>query len=167
MCPECNGMGRMIGLDLEKALDTSKSLNDGALLLPDYKVDSWDWSFFVQSGLFDNDKKLEEYSDEEMAELLYSKGRKIQSEFNGKTINLTFEGIAEKFSRKYIKRDIKTLAERTQKAITPYMTEGPCTLCKGARLSQAALNSKINGRNIAELSAMQVDELIGVISAIS
>lgn len=167
MCPECNGMGRMIGLDLEKALDTSKSLNEGALLLPDYGVDGWEWSFFIQSGLFDNDKKLADYSDDEMEQLLYSKGRKIQSEFAGKTINLTFEGVAEKFSRKYIKTDLKTKSERTQKRIAPYMTEGPCTLCKGARLSQAALSSKINGYNIAELSAMQVDELINVINKIN
>ena len=46
------------------------------------------------------------------------------------------------------------------------MTFGPCPLCKGARLSQAALSCKINGRNIAELSAMEVDELIEVIRAI-
>ena len=46
------------------------------------------------------------------------------------------------------------------------MTFGPCPLCKGTRLSQAALSSKINGRNIAELAAMEVDELIDVIRAI-
>ena len=46
------------------------------------------------------------------------------------------------------------------------MTFGPCTLCKGARLSQTALSCKINGRNIAELSAMEVDDLIEVIRAI-
>ena len=167
MCPECNGMGRMIGVDLERALDTTKSLNEGAILLPDYGVGSWDWSFYIQSGLFDNDKKLAEYSEEEMERLLYSKGTKIKSELAGRTINLTFEGVVEKFSRKYIKRDLKTLSERTQKTIAPFMTDGPCALCKGARLSQAALSSKINGRNIAELAAMQVSELIGVIQAIS
>ena len=166
MCPECNGLGRMIGLDLERALDTSKSLNEGAMLLPDYGVDSWEWSFFIQSGLFDNDKKLADYSEEEMDRLLYSKGTKIKSELAGKAFNLTFEGIVEKFSRKYIKRDLKTMSERTQKTVAPYMTEGPCSLCRGARLSQAALNCKINGRNIAELSALQVDELIGVIKEI-
>src|SRR5439155_10047332 len=48
----------------------------------------------------------------------------------------------------------------------PYLILGPCSLCKGARLSQAALSCKINGRNIAELSAMEVDELIDVIRAI-
>lgn len=167
MCPQCNGLGRMLGVDLERALEPTKSLNEGAILLPDYGVGSWEWSFFIQSGLFDNDKKLADYSEEEMDRLLYSKATKIKSEFAGREINLTFEGVIEKFSRKYIKRDIKIMSERTQKSVAPYMTEGPCSLCKGARLSPAALSSKINGRNIAELSAMQVDELIGVIREIT
>src|SRR5207245_11509397 len=66
----------------------------------------------------------------------------------------------------YIMRDLKTMSERTQEAVEPYMTYGPCTLCKGARLSQAALGCKINGYNIAQLAAMEVDELIEVIRAI-
>ncbi len=166
MCPDCNGLGRMIGLDLDKALDRSKSLNEGALLLPDYGVGSWDWSFFISSGFFDNDKKLADYSAEEMDRLLYTKDVKIKSEINGKALNLTFDGLVEKFNRKYIKRDLKTMSERTQKTIAPFMSEGPCLLCRGARLSQAALGVKINGRNIAELSALQVDELLMFIRAI-
>ncbi len=46
------------------------------------------------------------------------------------------------------------------------MTYGPCTFCRGSRLSQAALGCKINGCNIAQLAAMKVDELIEVIRAI-
>src|SRR5690606_10659201 len=42
----------------------------------------------------------------------------------------------------------------------------PCPLYKGARLSQVALSSRINGYNIAEMAAMEVDDLIEVIKAI-
>ena len=166
MCPECNGIGRKIGVDLDAFLDTSKSLKTGAILFPEYAVDSWGWSFLTQSGLFDNDKKLADYSDTEMELLLHGKPYKVKTKFGGKSINLTFEGIVDKFSRKYITHDVKTMSARTQKAVAPYMTFGPCSLCKGARLSQAALSSKINGRNIAQLSAMEVDDLIGFIRAI-
>jgi len=166
MCPDCNGIGRMIGVDLEAFMDTSKSLNEGAILFPAYTSNSWDWSIYTQSGLFDNDKKLVDYTQEEMELLLHSKPCKVKTEMAGKTINFTFEGILDKFNRKYITRDVKTLSERTQKAVEPYLTLGPCSLCKGARLSQAALSSKINGRNIAELSVMEVDELIEVIKDI-
>src|SRR3990167_3633180 len=36
MCPECNGLGQKKALDFEMAFDMSKSLNEGAILLPDY-----------------------------------------------------------------------------------------------------------------------------------
>ncbi len=166
MCPECNGIGRKIGVDLERFLDTSRSLNEGAILFPEYAVSSWYWTIFTQSGLFDNDKKLADYSEPEMELLLHGKPYKVETNVAGKPFKLTVEGIIDKFSQKYIVRDVKTMSERTQKAVEPYMTLGPCTLCKGARLSQAALSSKINGRNIAELSEMEVDELVEVVQAI-
>src|SRR5215472_17405942 len=166
MCPECSGLGRKIGVDLDRFLDTSKSLNEGAILFPEYAVDSWSWSICTQSGLFDNDKKLADYSADEMNLLLHGKPYKVKMNMGGKAINLTFEGIVDKFTHKYITRDVKTMSERTQKSVEPFMTMGPCSLCKGARLSQAALSSKINGYNIAELAAMEVDDLIEVSRAI-
>jgi excinuclease UvrABC ATPase subunit len=166
MCPECNGVGRKIGVNLELFLDTSKSLNEGAILFPEYAVDSWDWSLCVQTGLFDNDKPLDDYSDEEMELLLHSKPYKVETTIAGKPIKLTFEGVIDKFSRKYITQDLKARPERTQKLVTPYITYGPCSLCKGARLSQAALSCKINGYNIAEMSTMEVGDLIHVIREI-
>ena len=166
MCPECNGVGRKIGVDLDKFLDTSKSLNEGAILFEPYAVDSWDWSICTRSGFFDNDKKLEDYSEEEMDRLLYSPPFKVKTDFGGKSVNLTFEGIIDKFTRKYITRDVKTYSERTQKQIEPYITTGPCRACKGTRLSQTTLSCKINGYNIAELAALEVGDLIHIIRAI-
>ncbi|HVU10599.1 MAG TPA: excinuclease ABC subunit UvrA [Phototrophicaceae bacterium] len=168
MCPECNGIGRKIGVDLDKFLDTSKSLNEGAILYPEYAVDAWGWNIMMQSGLFDGDKKLADYSADEMDVLLHSKPVKVKMSMGGKNaVNLTFEGIVDKFSRKYITGDVKSYSERTQKSVEPYMTYGPCPLCKGARLSPAALSCKINGRNIAELARMEVGELIGVLQTVT
>jgi excinuclease UvrABC ATPase subunit len=166
MCPECSGLGRKIGADLAKFLDPTKSLNEGAILFPDYAMDTWGWNIMTHSGLFDNDKKLADYSAEEMELLLHSKPTKVKMQMANKPVNFTFEGIVDKFNGKYITRDIKALSDRTQKAVEPFMTHGPCPLCKGARLSQAALQCKVNGRNIAELAAMEADELIEVIRAI-
>jgi excinuclease UvrABC ATPase subunit len=69
----------------------------------------------------------------------------------------------DKFENKYIKRDLKTMSERTQRAVAPFITMGPCTSCHGSRLSAPALACKISGYNIADLTAMQVDKLIDVI----
>lgn len=166
MCPECSGIGRRLGVDMSKALDMSKSLNEGAIMLPDYALSSFDWTMIVQSRPFDPDKKLSDYSEEELAQLLYGKARKIEVQFGGKAVNITVEGIIEKFTNKYIRRDLKTMSERTQRAVAPFITEGPCSSCHGARLSQAALSCKINGLNIAELSSMEVGQLIRVIREI-
>jgi excinuclease UvrABC ATPase subunit len=163
MCPECNGTGQKMGVKLDLFLDKSKSLNEGAILYPDYAVDAWEWNILTQTGFFDRDKKLADYSDEEMQLLLHSEPYKVKSKVNNKDINFTFEGIIDKFSRKYILRDVKTYSERTQKGVEPYLTMQLCPLCKGARLSQAALGCKIDGYNIAELSAMEVGELIQVV----
>ena len=166
MCPECNGIGRKIGVDLSVFLDLSKSLNEGAIMYPEYAVGNWGWDIFPQSGFFDMDKKLADYTPDEMDLLLHSKPEKVKTQFGGRSVNITFEGIVDKFSRKYITGDIKSYSERTQKSVEPYMTFGPCTLCKGTRLSQLALSSLIDGRNIAQLAAMEVDDLIEVIRAI-
>ena len=166
MCPNCNGLGRKIGLDLDKFMDTSKSLNEGGILFPEWAVDSWGWNILTQSGLFDYDKKLADYTPEEMDRLLYSKPYKVKMQVGGKPVNMTLEGLAERFNSKYVARDLKAYSERTQNMVEPFMTVGPCSLCKGARLSQAALSCRIQGRNIAELAALEADELIEVIREI-
>jgi excinuclease UvrABC ATPase subunit len=165
MCPECNGLGKKMGIIADSFLDKNKSLNEGAIQVPVFA--SWEIAMYSSSGFFDNDKKLREYTSEEMDLLLHSKPRKIKTQFGGGTINVTYMGIIEKFTKAYIKRDIKTLSERTQKKVAPYIGFGPCPLCKGARLNQAALNCKINGKNIAELSAMEITDLIPVLSTIT
>lgn len=163
MCPECNGLGRKLDVDLDKFLDTSKSLNEGAILFGEYAVNSWGWSLLLNTKLFDPDKKLSKYSAKEMDALLHHPPMKIKTNVGAKDFNMTFMGIVDQFVNKYIKRDLKTMSERTQKQVEPYMTMGPCTLCKGARLSQATLKSKINGYNIADLTGMEISELVKVV----
>src|SRR5882757_7964200 len=166
MCPNCNGLGRKMGVDVDLFLDKSKTLNEGAILFHEYAVDSWGWNFLGQSKLFDMDKKLAKFSEKEMELLLYSKPYKLKTRVGGKEFNLTCEGVISRFTAKYITRDVKTMSERTQKAVSPYITMAPCTICKGARLSQEVLACRIGGYNIAELASMEVSRLIGVIQAI-
>ena len=53
-------------VDESRALDMSKSLNEGAILLPDYKVGGWEWSLIKQLGKFDFDQELRDFTDEEL-----------------------------------------------------------------------------------------------------
>src|SRR5260370_26842718 len=164
MCLECNGLGRTIGIDPDAFIDRTKSFHEGAIIDPG--LNGWERDIFMQTGFFDNDKKLSEYTPEERDLLLYSEPRKYKLAVGSKEMNATYEGLISRFKRKYIARDIQTLSERTRQKVEPFLKMGPCPLCKGARLNQAALSSKINGYNIAELSAMEIDELIEVIHAI-
>lgn len=158
MCPECNGIGKKLVAHTEKFVDMSKSLSEGALQVPGFAT--WEKDMYANSGFFDKDKKIADYSPEELDLLLHSPPRKLKMGFGGSSINITYMGVIEKFNKAYIKRDLKTLSERTQNMVAPYIHFGPCPLCKGARLNQEALNCKIQGRNIAELSAMEVAELV-------
>jgi excinuclease UvrABC ATPase subunit len=151
---------------MSKALDMNKSLKEGAIMLPDYSLGGFEFNMLMESGSYDLDMKLSDYPAELLEQLLYGKARKVEVQFGGKTVNVTVEGVIEKFSNKYIKRDLKTMSERTQKNVSPFITEGPCTSCHGARLSQATLNCRINGYNIADLSAMEVGQLIRVVQEI-
>ncbi len=157
MCPQCNGLGRKLQPIADKFYDPAKSLNEGALQGPIF-----DETIYPTSGFFDNDKKLADFSEEEMALLLYGEEQKF--EYEG--MNRTYRGVITNFSRAYIERDLKTRSEKTQEKIRQYLTEGPCPACKGARLNKAVLSCQVNGRNIAELSAMEVGDLIGVIKEI-
>lgn len=161
MCPNCNGIGQKLSIDMDAAFDMNKSINEGALRLPDYLNDSWGLQIAKHSKLFDNDKKLKDFSQKELDDLYHSKLVKVDL---GNGVGLNFEGVVDKFVRKYIiQYDIKTMSERTQKSVGPFITMGPCELCHGARLSQKALACKIKGYNIADLSSMQVDKLFEVV----
>lgn len=166
MCPNCNGLGRKLDVDLDKFLDKSKSLNEGAILFPEYAVDSWYWSNLINTGLFDPDKKISKYTQKELNDLLYSEPLKVKTKVGAKDFNMTYEGIVNRFTNKYIKRDLKTMSERTQKSVEPFMTMGPCSECKGARLNQTILKCKINGYNIADLTGMEIPELIEAVKKI-
>ena len=165
MCPECNGLGRKLGVLSDTFLAMEKSLSEGAVQVPVFS--SWEKDSYAASGFFDNDKKLADFNDEEMELLLHGKDLKYKLQVGSGAMNASYLGVIERFNRSYIKRDLKTLSERTQKAVAPYLSMQPCPLCKGARLSQVALNCKINGHNIAELSAMEAGALVDTLKEIT
>ena len=160
MCPECNGLGRKVGITPDALIDTTKSLNEGAVIAPGFA--NLESELYARSGYFDNDKKIADYTPEELDLLLYSEPRR----HTGLPYN-TYEGLVYKFNRKFVTRDIQTLSPRIRQKVEPFLKLGPCPLCKGARLNQEALNCKINGYNIAELAAIEVDELVEVVKEIT
>jgi excinuclease UvrABC ATPase subunit len=156
MCPECEGIGKTVQVVLDKLIDRSKSLNEGAILHPEFKVGKWMWKMYPLSGLFDSDKPIQDYTDEELNALLYGADVKVSfGEFGSK-----YEGVVERFTRMYIKKDAAAMSDRNRAVFEQFTTSQTCPMCHGARLNEAALNCRINGKNIAELSDLEATELI-------
>lgn len=169
MCPDCHGVGKIVSADVDKLLDRSKSLNEGGIAFPTFRVGTWYWKYYVMSGFFNNDKPLKDYTDEEWNLLLYGIGgkeAKITFDTPAGPMDASYEGVVTKFERLYIKRDSEEMAEATLSRAQPYMTFAPCPLCRRTRLNQAALSCRIGGLNIAEMAAMEVGELVHVVRSI-
>lgn len=166
MCPTCGGLGRKVTLLLEKFLDREKSLNDGAIRFPIFTVGSWQWQTYANSGLFDCDKPLRDYTAEEWELLLHGKGLTVKignSAAAAGYSNLKYEGLIDRFERLYLNRDLSTLSARNREIVLEYIGEGDCPDCHGARLSRGALESLVLGQNIAALSDMEIPDLIEVL----
>ncbi|WP_247003419.1 ATP-binding cassette domain-containing protein [Halosolutus gelatinilyticus] len=160
MCPTCDGLGETMTLDVEQLLDTSASLDDGAIRFPPFKHQ---WKTYVEAGLFDGDKTLAEYTESEWELLLHGD---TSVDHPNDSIELNYEGLVDKFTRLYIERDISSLGERTRESVDRVTSRGTCPACEGARLNRDALRSEIDGYNIAELAAMNVTDLLEVVPGI-
>ncbi|GHG73165.1 excinuclease ABC subunit UvrA [Comamonas sp. JC664] len=164
LCPDCEGIGQVASMDMDAVIDKSKSLNEGAILPKDYAVDSWYWAIYARSGYFDLDKKLSKYTKEELEKLLHlDDGRKIKID----KINLTYEGLVPKLRRTLGSKDPETVQPHVRAEYERIFTRATCPACQGGRLNQAALGSRIQGKNIAECSAMQVSDLAAFVRKIS
>lgn len=165
MCSECEGLGKKLVPNMDEILDMNKSLNEGAILLSGFGVGSWHWKIFAQSGYFDNDKKIKDYTKEELEKFLYGESHKIQIDETG-TTNITYEGLMNKFNRLYLGKQGDT-SEATKKKLSKLLIEDKCPHCQGRRLHQRVYDCLINGYNITDLTSMQIDELVKVIKEIN
>lgn len=170
MCPECKGLGRVVTINLDRFMDINKSLNGGAILFPTFRVGSYYMGLYANTGLFDMDKTLKDYTNEELEILLY--GGDIETIRNfalklgiDKSFD-DFEGIVSRFNRLYLNRDLTALNDKRTEALFKFMTECVCPECRGRRLNRAALDSKIDGYNIVGYSEMEMPELVSVLSEI-
>ncbi|GAA2278508.1 excinuclease ABC subunit UvrA [Nonomuraea roseoviolacea subsp. roseoviolacea] len=154
MCPECHGIGRTMEVDLDLLLDRDLSLEEGAIRI--HPVGSYAWKLYAASGLFDPAKPLRDFTGEELDLLLYGGGFKVE---RGGGYENTYEGVVTRFNRLHLNRAVDALDETARRVVR----EARCPACRGARLNAAALASRIGGRNLADLCALEVADLIGVL----
>jgi excinuclease UvrABC ATPase subunit len=162
MCPKCEGMGSVSDIDLSQLYDDSKSLNEGALMVPGYTADGWQVRVFAAAGL-DPDKPISKFSKKERDEFLYSDARKVKFQ----NINLTYEGLIPRIQKSFLSKDVEAMQPHIRAFVERAVTFTTCQACGGTRLNEAARSSKIRKINIADACAMQINDLAEWLRALS
>lgn len=161
MCKTCSGLGKITKVDVEAILDLDKSWNEGCVKDSLYRPGSWYWKQYAQSGLFDLDKPIKDYSAEEYNLLLYG-----SRDGAGEPEKPKVTGLFHKYTKMLLNRDISNKSKHTQEKSQSLVAEMECTDCHGKRLNEAALSCKINGYSIADLCELELTQLREVLSQI-
>jgi excinuclease UvrABC ATPase subunit len=155
MCPRCEGMGSVTDFDLSVLYNNSKSLNQGAITIPGYSMDGWYGRIFRGCGFFDPDKPISKYTKKELHDLLHRESTKIKID----GINLTYQGLIPQIQKSFLSKDVDAMQPHIRAFVERAVTFTPCPECDGTRLSKEARSSKIKGKNIADVCAMQISDL--------
>ena len=151
MCPTCEGIGTVPDLDMSAIVDESKSLAEGAILVPGYTPDGWMVQLFTESGLLDPDKAIADYTEEERHTFLDHEGTRVKVQ----GINRSYEGLLVRLQKSMFTKDRDSLQPHIRRFVDRAATYADCPDCGGSRLSEAARSSRIEGKNIAEACAME------------
>src|SRR3546814_3241875 len=113
-----------------------------------------DWSSDVCSSDLP-DKPIRDYNKNELYDLLHKEPTKIKID----GINLTYEGLIPKIQKSFLSKDVDAMQPHIRAFVERAVTFTTCPECDGTRLSEAARTSKIEGKNIADVCAMQISDL--------
>jgi excinuclease ABC subunit A len=164
-CEYCNGLGTVNEINVKKIIPNPKlSIKSGGIVpIGEYKS-TWIFKQLETIGEkfgFKLTDAIETISEEAM-EMILNGGKEkfsIESKTAGvtKEYKIDFEGISN-FIKSQHDESESTSIKRWAK---DFMDEVDCGECGGSRLKKEALYFKINEKNIAELSNMDISELTG------
>ncbi len=152
MCAECEGRGSVSDLDLTAIFDESKSLVDGAILVPGYTADGW--MVAPYKVVVPPDVPVRDFTAKQREEFLYAEPRKVKVE----KINITYEGLIPKIRKSMFSKDVDSLQPHIRAFVEKAAVFGACPSCDGTRLNEAARSSTIKGASIADVCAMQITD---------
>ncbi|AEW99462.1 ATP-binding cassette domain-containing protein [Streptantibioticus cattleyicolor] len=155
MCPRCEGMGTASDIDLTQLFDDTKALNEGALAIPGYKAGGWNHRLYSESGLFDPDKPIRDFTERERHDFLHREP--VRMKIAG--INMTYEGLIPRIQKSMLSKDREAMQPHVREFVDRAVTFTTCPDCAGTRLNEAARSSKIDGISIADACAMQISDL--------
>ena len=155
-CPRCAGLGEIRELDIHKLVDFDKSLNDeDTIHYIAFGKGGWRWIRYAHSGLFDLDKKIKDYSPEELDLFLNSPQIRLKNPPSNWPKSAKYEGLIPRMYRSIINSEEGLLHAAV---LNPMLTMGTCPDCGGTRLNEKIRSCKINGVNIAEVTAMSITD---------
>lgn len=162
-CEYCNGLGEALVPNLDKLLDYNLSLNEGAIRHKTWKVNSRYWNIIRAINYFDMDKKICDFTPEEMEKLLYAEPFVYQNNEPGHVQSFSYEGIVRRMKkRKSDERGLSAVEYDSQ-----FFENGVCPSCGGTRLKEKARNAKISGGyTIADCVNMEICDLYNVMKDI-
>ena len=162
-CQDCNGIGTLYKVNTAKIIpDTSLSIKNGGLAPQGVQKESWlfkQLELIAQRFKFKLSDPISSIPKEAMDVILY--GGKDDFSVNSKTLGVSrnytinFEGIANFIESQHKNSDSRSI----QRWAKNYMDNIQCPTCEGSRLKKESLYFKINSKNIAELSNMDIVEL--------
>ncbi len=163
MCPNCKGLGHLYEVDANKIIPNKKlSIKQGAIAPHGAQKDNWVFKqleLIAEKFAFKLTDPIEKIPDAALQMILF--GGKEKFEVESKTLGITrsykidFEGVATFIQSTYERNDTTSLKRWAKE----YMNHISCPECDGTRLRKESLYFKINEKNIAELAAMDIDEL--------
>ena len=167
-CPRCGGLGEIRELDIHKLVDFDKSLNDeDTIHYIAFGKGGWRWIRYAHSGLFDLDKKIKDYTPEELDLFLNSPQIKLKNPPSNWPKTAKYEGLIPRMYRSIINSEEGLLHASV---LNPMLTMGTCPDCGGTRLNEKIRSCKISltpnpspggegsGLNIAEVTAMSISD---------
>ena len=155
-CPRCGGLGEIRELDIHKLVDFDKSLNDeDTIHYIAFHKGGWRWIRYAHSGLFDLDKKIRDYTPEELDLFLNSPQIKLKNPPANWPKTAKYEGLIPRMYRSIINSEEGLLHASV---LNPMLTMGTCPDCGGTRLNEKIRSCKIGGLNIAEVTAMSISD---------
>jgi len=166
-CKKCKGLGKAVEVNLSKILNINKSLNEGALKPSDWYVGGRQWSIVRASKYFNMDKKVKDFSEEELNKLLYATPEMLESkmaEEDGQYFvdRWTFQGVIYRISHRNTSTHRDPI-EHDKK----YFDFVDCPECHGGRLNSKSLEVRLNGKNIGEVGNMPLEECLAFVKSLN
>ncbi|MFH0856587.1 MAG: excinuclease ABC subunit UvrA, partial [bacterium] len=161
-CPECNGLGTKKEISVRMVMpDESKTIAQGGILPWSYTQKNY-WGWMLKSAAehfrIDTHTPLKNLPEYQKNILLYGpeNGEILKVKYFPKSgtnvFNINFKGILKHIEERYLKTESSSVRDEIEK----YMETKLCSVCKGSRYKQESLLVNICGKNIAEVSAMNV-----------